>query len=284
MNKVKMVSCGSLLICLVLAAGVAAAPKDRKSEDDIETQNPQLADSSHVDYSGDIPVVMAHIKDEQNNEYEFRAPFFDANEQLSPLEIKEFHDEVISKVLKPAGQIIDSALIKGLQKFFLTPQLGAIGVKIFFMHMANQKKSKELKKKYTRPHDTRFQQEAMELLPGLIKKAKEEMKQAGKKDSKKYEDKNARKETGRRIMLILEGIKQLVLNSPVGTHLDFKNVTINGELMIEEAVEHIKFMNKSGLGWIVDVINGQCNKITDQQKMAEEKTAEITSAEEAANP
>lgn len=274
-----MVSVRFFIISLALVACVAAAPK--KSKEEIAAENALPAPTDHVDFSGEKPVVVAHVKDAEGNEHEFRAPYFDAEEEPLPMEAKLFADDVITQVMKPGKEIIESALIKGRNNFLLTPQLGAIGVKFFFMAMGFHKKSKQLKKKYNRANDDEFQQDAMALLPSLVSKAKEELKAAGKEDSKKYSDKKARKATGVRILLIFDGVKQLVLNSPVGTHLDFKNVTIDGGLMTDEAVEYIKFMNKTGLGWIIDLIDGQCNKISAEQKKLSESNDSGDSAVDA---
>lgn len=240
------------LICLALVADITGAEVENRV--------------AHVDYSGEKPLVLAQVRDENGDEHEFRVPFYFADDQPAPKEIKDYEDALITKIIKPSKEILEAALIQGRSKLRLAPQLTGVAAKFLVWSIGFLITGRKFNKKYNRPNDEEFQQETIRILQEMIATAKDEMKRAGREDSIKYEDKEARQATGRRLSLILDGLKQLVLNSPVGIHLDYRNLTIDGKLMTEEVTEHIKFMNKTGLGWIIDLVNWQCGQILVEQK------------------
>lgn len=260
-----MIQIRLFLVCLILVASFADGAKDERTKEQIEADNTRPASEEHVttDSEGN-KIVNAKIVGADGQEYHFTAPYYDSNEKPLPMEMKLFANSVISDVIEPGKAIIDGALVKNKGLGGMIWTASTYGFKFVKMSYTFRNRSGQLKKKYNRANDATFQKKALGLLPSLVNRAEEELKNEGSSsDAIDYKNKERRLQIAKRIGLIFDGIKQLVHNSPVGTHLDYENIKINDSLMTEEAVEFLKYMKKSGLSMVISAINDKCHAMAE---------------------
>lgn len=263
----------ALWLCLVLAAGTAIAD-EQESVPDVAGEQELAAGAA----DSNVPMVAV-----EKHGIVFKSPYYDPNEKPLPEEITTFHKAVISESLKPMKDILAAALIKGQGMVRLSPTLFSAGMRFFTMSMKYAGKSKELKTKYNIPSDRKFQISSLSILPEFIDLARAKVKDISDDDKKRYKDAEARKEVGRRMLVLLDGIEALVHESPVGTHLDFRHITIGNKPIAEEASEVLIFMQKGGYNWILNKFDELCRKLAAQneREYMEKKARALTGEYEA---